>query len=352
MKVLIVGAGPTGLTAAVELARRGISADLIERRAGPSQLSRAVGILPSSMDILVPSGVAAEIDAQSVHPAGVIFHDGAAPLARITLPAQGRARIWALAQDRTEAILAAALERHGGSLRYGERFLGLEQHAGGVQVRTSRGEAVYDYVVGADGVRSAVRGALGLPFEGIDLPGEWSIADVESDAWPDWNWFKGFLLPQGQVAVVLPLSPGRFRVVCSLPDALAALPVAMPVRRLIRADRFTIAVRQVPRYALGRVYLAGDAAHCHSPVGGRGLNLGVADAADLAARLAGERGGLEGYHAARHREGRRVIAFSERGRKVVQSRSVPVRMLRNGMIRLAGSIPWLGRAMLRDALDA
>ncbi len=271
-RILVVGAGPTGLTAAVELRRLGLDAAVIDRKPAPSPLSRAVGILPRSMDILEPSGASAAIRSEAIPIGQAIFHYGAQRIGTLDLAAATGARLLALAQDRTEAHLAAALDRQGGQVRYGAEFQSLEQDDSEVRVRISGADEAYSCVIGADGVQSRVRRALGVAFRGHDLPEDWSIADVEAEAWPDPASFQIFLLDGGRGVIVVPLEATRFRVISNSPDALAALPVPMRVRRVRRAEKFRISVRQVDRYQVGRVFLAGDAAHCHSPVGGRGMN--------------------------------------------------------------------------------
>lgn len=344
--ILIVGAGTTGLTAAVELARNGLNPVVIEKRSGPSQLSRAVGILPRSLEILKPSGVADAILAEAIAFSGIAFHVGARRIATLALNFDATSRIWGLPQDRTEAHLSDALHRYGGQVQYGTAFERLVQDASGVTVRYGATEARFDHVIGADGVHSPVRMALGMAFPGYDLPGQWSIADVDSPGWRDPAMFQGFILPQGQVVVVVPLDAHRFRLISSLPDALAALPVPMPVSNLRNTGAFTISVRQVSQYQSGRVYLAGDAAHCHSPIGGRGMNLGMADAAELVGRLIA--GDMAGYTAARHAEGAHVLAFSERARRVLQSTNPLVTGTVRSVMRLASAIPPLGRVVMRQ----
>lgn len=348
--ILIVGAGPTGLTAAVELARQGLVPVVIEKRSDPSQLSRAVGLIPRALAVLQPSGVADAIKAEAIEFSGVALHVGARRLASLPLNFDPATRIWGLPQDRTEALLSDALHRYGGSVHYGTAFEGLVQDASGVTVRFGSTEARFDHVIGADGAHSPVRAALGLDFPGYDLPGHWSIADVDSPDWRDPTMFQGFLLPHGHIVVVVPLGAQRFRLISSTPDALAAVPVPMSVSNLRNSGVFTISVRQVRSYQSGRVYLAGDAAHCHSPIGGRGMNLGIADAADLAARvLAGD---VTGYSAARHAEGAHVLAFSERGRRVLQSTSPLGRSLFLNAMRLVNAFPPLGRALMRQGAKA
>ena len=342
MKILIVGAGPTGLTAAVELARRGVMPRIIDKRSGPSNLSRAVGIQQRTMDILTPSGAAEEIRKEAVCFDGVAFHSGPRRIAKLALNFDDKSRLYGLPQDRTEHFLARAFARYGGKIEYDTPFEGLTQDETCARVQMGGTESPFDHVIGADGAHSAVRKALGLDFPGFDLPGQWSIADVESPDWRDPQCFQGFLLSHGDICIVAPLEAARFRVIASRPDALAALPVPMNVTNIRRSGAFTISVRQVTDYAVGRVCLAGDAAHCHSPAGGRGMNLGIADAADLAGRLVD--GGLVGYHAARHAEGAHVLAFSETVRKAVQSKSPLRRMVMPWVMKLVAAVPPFQRA--------
>lgn len=346
MHVVIAGAGPTGLTAAVELARLGARVTTLESRDGPSHLSRAVGLQPRSLEILRPSGVADAILAEAIAFSGVSVHLRAEEIARLPLGFDTASRIWGLAQDRTETHLETALTHYGEIVRYGVAFQGLQQTPDGVEIETSDGMLHADYLIGADGVRSSVRAALGLDFPGHDLPGLWSIADVEAENWRDPTRFQIFLLDGGDVLVVAPLEENRFRVISSRDDALAALPVKMDVRRVHRKGSFPISIRQVQTYQRDRVFLAGDAAHCHSPVGGRGMNLGMADAADLAHRIMTK--ATDGYHAARHAEGARVIRLSERGRRMVNTTNPLRRGFAIRALKLGTAIPALGRAMIRQ----
>ena len=132
-KILIVGAGPTGLTAAVELARRGCAVRLVEKRPGPSQLSRAVGILQGSMDIFDRSGVRRPVEVEAVRFGGLIFHRGTRPVAEFPLNFDDDSRIWGLAQDRTEHHLSEALRSFGGTVEYGRKLGALQQDGDGIE---------------------------------------------------------------------------------------------------------------------------------------------------------------------------------------------------------------------------
>jgi 2-polyprenyl-6-methoxyphenol hydroxylase-like FAD-dependent oxidoreductase len=349
-RVLVVGAGPTGLTAAVELARRGIGVQVVDRRDGASNLSRAVGILPASLDLLAPCGATPRLLAEGVHYDGLRLHDGSRLIADLRFAAVGPGRfILGLPQDRTEAILAECLATQGGQVRYGAEVTGIAQDDAGVTVTFAGGpQERFDHVLGCDGIRSTLRGALGLPFEGLDLPDEWGVADVTVADWPFPASFAVFMLDGGAMVVVAPMAPGRLRVIANRPEPLALLPLPLAVRQTHAAGRFRISVRQVPRYSVGRVHLAGDAAHCHSPVGGRGMNLGIADAAAFAAHLAA--GTLPAYSPERHAEGQATIRLSEAARRRLdgQSRAArrPVRML----AWLADRVVPLERLVMRTAL--
>lgn len=320
MKVLIVGAGPTGLTAALELERRGIETKIIERRAEGSGFSRAVGIMPKSLELLNASGVAKRLLDEGIRMADFhFFLDTRKLLSFTTRGADPKFDfLLALPQDRTEAIMRGRLAKQRIRVAFGTTLAGFEQSSEGVTVAyADRTTERFDYVIGADGVHSTTRKILGLAFNGYDLPETWSIADVEAHNWPYRDGFVVSALHDGRVAVVAHIGMNRYRVISNTPDALATLSLAFEVSRIHRQGTFGISIRQVEKYQVGRIFLAGDAAHCHSPVGGRGMNLGIADAVDFAKRIAG--GDSSGYTDARFPVGKAVIAASEAARKVVTS---------------------------------
>ncbi len=346
MKVLIAGAGPTGLTAGVELARRGSTVEIIDKKDQGSTLSRAVGINPRSLDLLSPSGVTGDLLAQGVKFESVRFYREAQHWATLPLTAAPQRRgynfMLGLPQDQTEEILRDTFVALGGTVRYGTTLTGVCQDEDRVIVETKNaGEIQCDYLVGADGVGSATRDAIGIAYDGQDLPGTWSIADVEA-GWTHNNETSLCLMRDGKMALIAPLGGNRFRAVSNTDNALAALPLKINVTKTHREGQFQISLRLAREFSKGRVFLAGDAAHTHSPAGGRGMNLGIADSADLAARLCGD-GDLAHYSRDRLAEDKQMIAGSEQLRKALTSPSVAKRALILAGLKLVSVTPPLQR---------
>ncbi|MBH98552.1 MAG: hypothetical protein CMM56_08885 [Rhodospirillaceae bacterium] len=319
LKVLIVGAGPSGLTAAVELSRMGLLPDLVDKKEYPSSLSRAVGILPATMQLLEPSNVAYEIEKQSIVVHKIKFHKNSELIAEVlvNLFSEKFFNMYALAQDKTESILADKFQEYGGSIAYKTEVTDLQQKENKVFVKLNNEIRPYDIVIGADGTKSIVRECAGIEFLGYELADDWSIADVYTDDSMTNTDFKVFLKKKNKAAIMVPLEKHRVRIISNTENALDEVPLDMPINKIKRTGKFKIEVKQAERYSKGRVFLVGDAAHSHSPVGGRGMNLGIADAADLANKIVN--GGLDQYHIDRYLAGEKIIKFTEKARKTVLS---------------------------------
>ena len=356
MNLLIVGAGPTGLTAAVELARRGILPRVIDRDDGPTPLSKAVGINTRSLVLLEPSGVTDRLIAAGIRiRSGNLWFEGRK---LVTVRFDGLKHrfnfLLALPQSETERILADRLVELGGQIERRTRLLALQDPADAVTARIERPdrieESAFDFVLGADGSHSTVREAIGLPFEGYDHARTWSIADAEIVDWPhEPDSVNLFLNRDGGIGFIVPIGPGRFRAVSNTPDALARIPGPYRVERLLLKDMFHIPVRQVPDYRKGRVFLAGDAAHVHSPAGGRGMNTGIGDAATFARQMA--ENDLDGYSAERRPAGRASIKMSEALVRMAQLTNPALIALRNALLPRLFGLPPLQQGLLKDLLD-
>ncbi len=339
--VLIAGAGPTGLTLAIDLARRGISFRLIEAATAPFEGSRGKGIQPRTLEIFDDLGVIGAILAAGMPYPRFRIHLGplslrAGRLASGQQPTESipYPDLWMVPQARTEAILRERLRALGGDVEFGKALATFTQNEHGVEATLATGEVVRtNFLVGCDGGHSTVRRRLGLRFEGEAIDGNensWVVADVEIEGLDRRDWHSW------------PFASGGMIALCPLPNSTLfqftskAKTVAAGIERVVhkvtghRVERvawhsiYQPAVRMVDRYRVGRVFLAGDAAHVHPPAGGQGLNTGVQDAYNLGWKLAhAARGGpdslLDTYQAERLPIAAVVLGLSKR---LHQTRSI------------------------------
>lgn len=332
MRVLIVGAGPTGLTTALGFAQHGVLPEIVDAKDSPSWKSRAVVVLPRSIEVLNQTGVGAALEKAGMRITKVQIHRDEKRLIDLDMAEVlgESAYIIGLAQDETETIMSEHLARMGVSVSYGTEVVGVETTDHNARVTFADGTTrTYDWVVGADGVSSTVREALEIPYEGYELAEDWSIADVELTHECEYQQISAWLLAGDQITrdalVRVPIGKKRIRLVSSTPDSLDALPRELDIDTVRRSGMFKISVRNAQDYVRGRVVLAGDAAHTHSPVGGRGMNLGIEDGQAAAQAIVANT--VTAYAATRRRKAIRVIRGTERIRKLAVSNNpfvVPV----------------------------
>jgi 2-polyprenyl-6-methoxyphenol hydroxylase-like FAD-dependent oxidoreductase len=275
-QVLIVGAGPTGLAAALFLSRLGVPVRIIDAAPEPTRTSKALGVNPRTLTLLGDTGVAAAIEAEGQGLRALRLHRLGRPLATLTVDwaALGVGhRMTVLPQARTEALLTEALAAFGVVPERGLGLTGLSQTADAVSAALSdRSTIVVPVLFAADGAHSTARKALGLGFPGDSWDEPWQLIDVDlvgpaaDEPWID-------LRPTGPF-VCLPLSGTTFRLIGFGPPLLDALPEGWTAGQVRWSSDFHISHRMVEAMTVGRVCLGGDAAHIHSPMGARGMNLG------------------------------------------------------------------------------
>jgi len=355
-KVLIVGAGPTGLTAALEFARNGIKPEIVDAKEEPSKLSRAVGILPRSIEILDRTGVGERIAREGIQPEQITICRGNKPFLEIDFSEfSNKERLISLPQDRTESLMSEKLVEMGVTVQYNTKVLSVENGSDDVVVSFEGGETrTYDWVIGADGVNSTVRRSLGIEFQGYELEEDWSIADVEIKSNYNEKEFKGWLLKNDReerdMALMVPIQKDRVRLISSTPDSIKALPIDLDVREIRRSGTFKISIRQAERYVEKRVLLAGDAAHAHSPVGGRGMNLGIEDAALAVEAVLNST--TEEYERSRRIKAGQVIKWTEFARKNLVSKNPFINLLMTALSWLLRNSKTIRRKFIERVLTS
>ncbi|NEW46826.1 FAD-dependent monooxygenase [Nocardia cyriacigeorgica] len=323
--VLIVGAGPVGSAAAVELSRRGVRCRIVDKLAVPPQYAKAVGIQPRTLELFESMGVLRDILDASIRLHGQLVYINGVEAERLnlTLPPDVPFGFIGIPQYATERILWQRVESTGTRIERGTELVGITQDKDGVDAVLTGPDGEHTvrarYVIGCDGAHSTVRKALGLTFEGAAFAEQYMLGDVEL-AWSQPRGFGVRAMHQtdgvtDDVLVCIPL-PGRnrYRVSMRVPaeletaatdgvqhgigsgpgpglseiqavlDRLAPEPTT--ASHLRWSSTFRISHRIVDSYCRGRVFVAGDAAHIHPPTGAQGMNTGIQDAHNLAWKLA------------------------------------------------------------------
>jgi 2-polyprenyl-6-methoxyphenol hydroxylase-like FAD-dependent oxidoreductase len=298
--VLIVGAGPTGLTLALDLARRGISFRLIDAAVSPFAGSRGKGIQPRTLEIFDDLGVIDAILATGARYPRFRIHLGrfslrAGSFASAKQPTESvpYPNVWMVPQSRTQQILRERLAALGGEVEWGKALTAFTQSEHGVDAVLMSGELVRaSFLVGCDGGHSKVRNVLGLRLEGESIDDEaLLVADLEMVGLDRRDWHVWPFAVGGPMALCPLPNTHLFQLITRAKIAAgiegAVLKVTgHRVQHVAWSSIYQPAVRMVDRYRVGRVLLAGDAAHVHPPAGGQGLNTGIQDAYNLGWKLA------------------------------------------------------------------
>nr|CEL18878.1 monooxygenase, FAD-binding [Kibdelosporangium sp. MJ126-NF4]CTQ95318.1 monooxygenase, FAD-binding [Kibdelosporangium sp. MJ126-NF4] len=350
MHVVIVGAGPTGLTLAGDLAEAGLEVTVLERREQETaNTTRAFGVHARTLEQLDIRGLADRLPGKKVRRVS-LFDQVSIDLG--ILPTRFN-YLLITPQYEVEKVLRERAIRLGAVIVHGEEVTGLRQTADRVIVTSTTRTWEAQYVVGTDGVRSKVRQLVGLPYPGKSVVKSIMLADVRLTAPPE-DVLAVNAVGDG-FAFVAPFGDGWYRVFAwdrrKQVDDKAPLEldeIQQVTRRALGTDlgmhdprwmsRFHSDERQVPTYRVGRVFLAGDAAHCHSPAGGQGMNTGIQDAANLGWKLAAVLNGhakdelLDTYQQERHPVGREVLRSSGMIIRLAMVKSALGRRLRSVVV--------------------
>ncbi|MGE0215755.1 FAD-dependent monooxygenase [Mycolicibacterium sp.] len=357
--VLIAGAGPVGLTAALELSRRGIACRIVDPLPEPPLYAKAVGVQPRTLEVFEGMGVLNRVLDAGVPMRGQLVYVNGTPAGRLDLrlSADVPFGFFCIPQYETERILREELALRGVRVERGMRLTGFTEDADGVTVTLVGGDGAHrvraDYLIGADGAHSVVRKTLGLTFEGAAFADQYMLGDVEVD----WSMPPGYAIramhqsdgATDDLLVAIPLpGRGRYRMSMLVPPELRApagdgvahgftgsdsgpvglhhiqavldrlSPEPTVATNLRWSSVFRISHRIVDRYGSARVFVAGDAAHIHPPTGAQGMNTGIQDAHNLAWKLAltlsgdAAEGLLDSYDAERRPVGEEVVGRTVR----------------------------------------
>jgi 2-polyprenyl-6-methoxyphenol hydroxylase-like FAD-dependent oxidoreductase len=331
--VLIVGAGPTGLTLAAELCRRDVDCLLIDARAGPERWDRATVVHPRSLEAFEALGIVDRFLAAGVPQRAARLHSAGEVLVELDFSLSGAPYPYnlGLSEEATERFLTEYLEAVGGSVERSTRLLAMAQDADGVTATVERGgreeEVRAAWIVGCGGYHSPVREATGIAMEGKDIEDPWAVFDVTLAGRTED--FETTLVYLEETMVILTPLPGRrFRVytrprdddddfVAAAAAVLAAYETDTEFIDVENPTRFRCHAKVAARYREGRALLAGDAAHVCSPDQGHGMNSGIQDAVNLGWKLALVTEGdadpalLDSYEAERRPVALEVVAAGE-----------------------------------------
>lgn len=312
-EVLIIGAGPVGLTAALELKRRGIHPRIIDKASGPAGQSRALGVNPRTLEIFEPSGMTERLLASGnrLHRAFLVENGQTYVTLRLERLKHRYPFMLIVPQSDTERLLIDALEERGVTVEWNTELMEHTLDGGRVNAVIATDEtiddATPDYLIGADGAHSPTRKFAGLKFAGKPYPVVFALADIRYQQPRDPTAATIEIVPGGAVAS-FPIDAHTVRHVGTSADVVTLVQSRRAGSEIVWESEFHVSFRHVESFSNGPVFLAGDAAHVHSPVGARGMNLGIEDAAWLAWLI--ETGETERYTPARLPAAKRVIAFT------------------------------------------
>ena len=358
--VLIIGAGPVGLTLAIELARFGVRVRIVERAVQRTDKSKALVLWSRTLELLdrQPGGSAPFIDAGFKVDAVGLFA-GNEQIARVSMDSVDSpySYVLMLPQSDTEKLLEERLNMLAVRVERGVEATSIRLRPNGADVTLRNGDgreerASADWLAGCDGAHSLVRHTVGATFAGETMDSDWMLADVHMRGYPVPDTEASVYWHKDGVLVIFPISSGRYRLLADLPPSGEAQPPA-PTLEQVQAmvDRrgpkgmrafnpiwlagFRINGRKVTAYRWGRAFLCGDAAHVHSPAGGQGMNTGMQDAFNLAWKLATvinescREALLDSYSSERSEVGEQVLADAQRLTVVATMRNPIAQSLRN-----------------------
>jgi 2-polyprenyl-6-methoxyphenol hydroxylase-like FAD-dependent oxidoreductase len=343
--VVIIGAGPTGLSLACQLIRHGVDFVVVEKNEGVTLFSKALGVHARTLEIYEQLGLAERATAEGQVAGKVRMLEGGEIRGEVNISSVGQGLspypyMLVLEQNKNERLLYDYIQSHGRDVRWQTELQSLSQTEAGVSAQVLKADGTPQvieakYLVGCDGPHSPVRHALRLSFEGSTFERLFYVADVQIDwAYPH-DALQVCMTRNGVVAFFPMRGEKRYRIVGAFPegwDQEAGEILYEEIEQRIKAEAeieldishvnwfsvYKVHSRHVNKFSEGRCFLAGDAAHIHTPAGGQGMNTGIQDAYNLAWKLAFVLKGaasqriLESYNEERLENARRLLETTDR----------------------------------------
>ena len=374
--VLISGAGPIGLTMANELARYGIPVRIVDKSAARTDKSKALVLWSRTLELLEHGGYVEPFLKAGMPGHGAQVSDGKNVVARVQ-PRRHRHTLSLRLDDRPERDRARARRAAGQARRQGRaqrvRWKASPKRVRGIEAVLRKADGTSetvqaDWLLGCDGAHSTTRHGLGFTFEGTTMDTDWWLADVHVTGLDPQDIMHIFWHRDGILAF-FPITPGRWRVIGDLGPAAGSEHHADPTLEEVQAmiDHrgspgivlkdpiwlacFRINERKVKQYSRGRIFLAGDAAHIHSPAGGQGMNTGMQDAFNLSWKLNLVINGiakpslLDSYSVERSAVGDMVLSNAGRMTAAAVARNPIVQGLRNTVVKFVAGFPQFAHVM-------
>lgn len=376
-KVLISGAGPSGLMMAAQLLRYGIQPIIIDDKLGPTDQSKALAVQARSLEIYRQMGIINQVIPNGKPTQGLSFNQGGRQMASLSLSNIGEGMtpfpyVFLYQQSKNERVLLENLTQNCCPVYWNTSLISLQQEPGSVTAQIKNEEGEYslkcDWVIGADGAHSAVRKQSQIPFKGDTYPSFFYLADLKLDTDFLTGDYIRLYLDKDNLAGFFPLpEKDSYRIIGNLPpefnereDVVAedVLPYMVSLTKsTIKIEQnnwFTIYKlhhRMAERFREQRCFLIGDAAHIHSPVGGQGMNTGLQDAYNLAWKLAGVINGqikesiLDSYADERMPVAKRLLNTTDKAFKIVMSKSWFTRIYRKWILPRLLNVAWRSKKL-------
>ncbi len=344
-QVVIIGAGPTGLSLACQLIRYGVDFVIVERNTGVTPFSKALGVHARTLEIYEQLGLSQKAIERGAIAGKARMLEGGEVRGEVDLSNIGHGLsaypyMLVLEQNKNEQLLYEYLQSHGGNVLWQTELESFSQTDRNVTARVKNADGATQqieakYLVGCDGPKSPVRHALGLSFEGSTFERLFYVADVQID-WAYGHDALQVCLSRNSVVAFFPMrGERRYRIVGAFPEGTdkeegetlyeeieqrirEEAEMALEISHVNWFSTYKVHTRHVSKFSEGRCFLAGDSAHIHTPAGGQGMNTGIQDAYNLAWKLAfvldnsADERILESYNEERLENAKRLLSTTDR----------------------------------------